>query len=73
MPHSLPARLTTGGQYDSARRRRGARRGRERGCHIYIPMEELAKTGIDPYGPPPAYRVWGDERGRVVVQLYREV
>lgn len=48
------------------------RKQRERGCFVYIPMEELAKTGIDLDGPPPAYRVWGAPRGRVVVQLYKE-
>ena len=59
-------------RYDAAARRRSQRRGRERGCHIYIPAEELVKAGIDPAGPPPAYRTWGTSRGGVMVRLYRE-
>lgn len=60
------------GQYDRARRRRSVRRGRERGCWVYIPAEELAKAGID--GDRPWYRVWGSKvRGaRVTVNLYRD-
>jgi len=60
------------GQYDAARRRRSVRRGRERGCWVYIPLEELQRAGID--GPPPWYRTWGSSvRGaRVTVNLYRE-
>lgn len=48
------------------------RRGRERGCWVYIPAEELLKAGID--GPRPWYRTWGSSvRGaRVTVNLYRE-
>lgn len=42
------------------------------GCHIYIPAEELATAGIDPAGPPPAYRTWGTSRGGVMVRLYKE-
>jgi hypothetical protein len=63
---------STGGQYDRARRRRSKRSGRQTGCWVYIPGEELAKTGHGE-GEPPAYRVWGNDRGRVVVQLYGEV
>lgn len=59
------------GRYDPAERRRGVRKGRERGCWVYIPLEELSKAGIDPNDPPPDYRIWGDERGGVVVRLYR--
>ncbi len=63
-----------GGQYDRARRRRSKRSGRQRGCWVYIPGEELAKTGHGELEQgPPAYRVWGSPRGRVVVQLYGEV
>lgn len=60
------------GQYDRARRRRSVRRGRERGCWVYIPEEELRKAGIE--GPPPFYRTWGSAvRGhRVTVNLYSE-
>jgi hypothetical protein len=59
------------GRYDSAARRRSRRDGRERGCWVYIPAEELAKTGLGADAPP-AYRVWAGARGRVVIQLYRE-
>lgn len=52
-------------------RRRATRKQRERGCFIYIPLEELVKTGVDVDGPPPFYRVWGSTRGRLVVQLYK--
>jgi len=31
------------------------------------------KTGVDLGDDPPAYRVWAAPRGRVVLQLYREV
>lgn len=58
--------------YDSAYRRRSVRRGRERGCWLYIPAEELRKASIDPAAPPPWYRVWPRERRTVLVQLYRE-
>jgi hypothetical protein len=60
------------GRYDPARRRRTIRRGRERGCWLYVAAEELLRAGIDPYGPAPFYRVWGSRRGSVVVRLYRE-
>lgn len=60
----------TAGRYDSAARRQSVRRGRERGCWVYIPAEELDKTGFGD-GPPPFYRCWGGGRGRTVVQLYR--
>jgi hypothetical protein len=57
--------------YDSAERRHSLRKGGERGASIYIPGAELQKTGYDPYGDPPYYRVWGASRGRIVVQLYK--
>lgn len=61
------------GSYDHAERRQSARRGRERGCHIYIAADELEAAGFDPYTePPPFYRVWGSSRGGVFVRLYRE-
>lgn len=59
-------------QYDAAARRRTTRRGRMRGCYVYIPAEELVKAGIDPAGPPPWYRAWGTKRGGVMLRLYRE-
>lgn len=60
------------GRYDSAARRRAKRSGRQRGCWVYIPHEELVKTG---HGAPdhlPWYRVWGQSRGGVFIRLYRE-
>jgi hypothetical protein len=59
------------GRYDHAERRRSVRRGRERGCWVYIPAEELERTG-HASGPPPFYRLWGTARGGVLVRLYRE-
>ena len=59
--------------YDSARRRRSVRRGRERGCWVYIPADELHKAKVDLDGPPPFYKTWGDRRGSIIVRLYKEV
>lgn len=59
------------GRHDHAERRQSQRDGRERGCWVYIPLEQLVKTGVDVDGDPPRYRVWGSSRGRVVVQLYK--
>lgn len=61
----------TAGRYDAVARRRGQRRGRERGCWVYMPAEELAKAGHDPQGDPPFYRTWGTRSGGVLVRLYR--
>jgi hypothetical protein len=66
-PQELEGRT---GRYDPARRRRSVRRGRERGCWLYMPAEELRRAGIDPAGPPPLYRTWGTQRGGVLVRLY---
>jgi hypothetical protein len=60
------------GRYDHAARRRSQRRGRERGCSVYIPEDELRKAGFDPADPPPYFRVWGSPRGSVLVRFYRE-
>lgn len=57
-------------RYDSGLRRQTQRRGRERGCWLYLPAEELVAAGIDPYGPAPFYRTWGTVRGGVFVRLY---
>lgn len=59
-------------KYDSGARRQAQRRGREKGCWVYVPAEELRKAGHDPEGPPPLYRTWGTARGGVFVRLYRE-
>lgn len=58
--------------YDHAARRASVRRGRERGCWVYVPREELAKTGHPLDGPPPHYKMWAGPRGRLVIQLYKE-
>lgn len=57
--------------YDPAIRRRTVRRGRERGCWLYIPADELVAAGFSLNDPPPWYRVWGTPRG-VMVRLYRK-
>lgn len=58
-------------KYDSGARRRAQRRGRERGCWVYIPAEELRKAGYDPDSEPPFYRTWGTPRGGSFVRFYR--
>lgn len=57
-------------QYDYARRRRATRTGRQKGCYIYVPADELVKAGIDPDGPPPEYRLWGTRGGGLMGRLY---
>lgn len=60
--------------YDPAKRRRGIRKGRDRGIWIYVPAVELAAAGLDPKDEkdgPPHYRLWTRKRA-VFVQLYRE-
>lgn len=57
---------------DQARRRKATRAGRQRGCYIYVRAEELDRAGYPPSEPPPYYRVWGTQRGGVMVRLYRE-
>jgi hypothetical protein len=59
------------GRHDHAARRRPRRTGRQQGCWIYIPAEQLDRTGHGNGQPAPFYRVWGSARGRVTVQLYR--
>lgn len=58
--------------HDAALRRRGVRRGEERGLWLYVPAELLDRAGFKPDEPVPYYRTWAAPRGRVVVQLYRE-
>lgn len=59
------------GRHDPGLRRRSRREGRERGCWVYIPLEELAKTRVDVDGPAPFYRTAGRRGGStVVVTLY---
>jgi hypothetical protein len=59
-------------RYDHTERRRSERRGRERGIRVYIPAAELRRAGIDPHGPAPEYKLWGNaDRGSCVfVKLY---
>jgi hypothetical protein len=64
---------TTAGRHDQARRRKASRKGRERGCSLYLAGEELAEAGIDPYGPPPEYKVWTGRKRTVLIQLYAAV
>jgi hypothetical protein len=59
------------GRHDHAQRRASKRTGRERGCWLYIPAVQLLRAGYTAEDPPPYYRVWGNARGRVTVQLYR--
>ena len=59
--------------HDHAQRRRSQRRGRERGCWVYIPAEYLEALGLATDDPPPFYRLWsGKDRPRVIINLYRE-
>lgn len=59
--------------HDPAKRRKAQRRGRERGCWVYLSAEQLVAAGIDVSSPPPYYRVWEAKgRPRFVVNLYRE-
>lgn len=56
--------------YDSARRRRSVRKGRERGCWVYIPGEVLVASGVED-ADPPLYRVFPGKRRSLTVTLYR--
>lgn len=60
------------GKHDQAARRRAKRGGRETGCWLYIPGEQLQRLGFT--DELPYYRTWdGAAKRRVVlVQLYRE-
>lgn len=59
----------TTGRYDPAAPRKTIRRGRERGCWLYIPAAMLRQSGIPLDAPVPSYRLWCGERGRLVVTL----
>jgi len=69
---SEPTSTLHAGRYDRSRRRRTLRTGRERGCWVYVPAEELERAGWPLDEPPPWCRVWGASRGGVFVRLYRE-
>lgn len=61
---------------DTAHRKRAQRRGRERGCWVYIDAEQLTRAGINPLAEPPYYRCNGYKRSRnghtAIVSLYQE-
>lgn len=58
---------------DQTKRKRALRHAKgETGVWVYITSDELAKTGIEPGGERPWYRVWGQPRGSVQVRLYRD-
>ena len=57
--------------HDYAARRKTKRTGRERGCWLYIPAEELAATGYESDAPP-FYRLWPGRKRTILVQLYEE-
>lgn len=59
--------------HDHARRRKALRKGREKGCSLYIPGRQLMEAGIDPAGPTPFYRTWVRKNRRsVIVSFYLE-
>lgn len=58
--------------YDPAVRRRTQRRGREKGCWVYIPAEVLEQVELSPKDPAPWYRLWKSQKYGVMVRLYRE-
>lgn len=58
------------GRHDAGVRRRSTRKGRERGCSLYIAGEELLAAGIDPAAPPPLFRVWAGRKRTLMVALY---
>lgn len=61
---------------DTMARKRSRRQRREKGCTVYIDMEQLRAAGLDPNDPPPYYTARGYQRSRnghtVIVSLYRE-
>lgn len=58
-------------RYDPAARRRGVRKGRERGVWIFVPAEELERIAVDPRAAAPWYRIW-TRRKTILVQFYDE-
>lgn len=60
------------GRHDPAARRRAQRRGRERGCWVYISAGQLQEAGVPLTEAPPFYRTWPGRGGRVIVNLYKE-
>ena len=71
-----PARATRPSYtYDPARRRKATKAGRQAGCQVYIPRDELLAAGLDP-DEPIYYRTVGYKRSArghtVIVTLYTE-
>lgn len=64
---------TVAWRYDKAVWRQSLRHGRERGCWVYIPRDELQAAGISVDGPPPLYKLTGMQSRksspRVIVNL----
>jgi len=71
-PVAAAQALASSGKHDPAARRRAQRRGREKGCWVYITASSLGRAGWTSTDPVPWYRIWGGSRGRYVVTLYRE-
>jgi hypothetical protein len=59
------------GRADIRTRRKSQRRGREKGCWVYIPAEQLQRAGFGPDADPPYYRAWDGRKGTVILNLYR--
>lgn len=57
------------GRHDAAQWRKASRKGRERGCSLFVAAEELARAGIDPYEAPPAFKVYPGRKRTLLVQL----
>lgn len=72
LDQGLLAQVRPSGKHDSAARRRTVRRGRERGCWLYVPAEVMAEVGVRPTDPPPFYRTWAGHKRTVLVQFYDE-
>jgi hypothetical protein len=68
---SAPTGSLAHGRHDAAARRKAQRRGRERGCWVYISAEQLARGDLASDAFVPWYRIWGGPRGRYIVTLYR--
>lgn len=58
--------------FDPGLRRKAQRKGRERGCWIYLSAETLKAAGIDPGAPSPHYRTWAGKGGSVLLRLYAD-
>ena len=60
------------GRHDPGVRKRALRKGRERGCSVYLAAEQLQAAGV-PLDRPLYYRVWeAPGRPRFIINLYTE-